>query len=125
MIVIFTSEAIATAIMLFIGCIGCVSGVSGHNPTLTHLSICFGIAVMLPVQVSYLQKGISLKICFFQCFAHISGSHINPSVTLTAVLLGYLPWIYVPVYFIGQFIGAILGYGCIMVCSDIFIAIFV
>lgn len=89
------SEIAATAILVFLGCMGCVSGVGGGVPT--HLQICFtfGLAVMVSVQV----------------FGHISGSHINPLVTVAAVTLGNIPLIQVPIFFVGQFLGALLGFG--------------
>lgn len=39
----------------------------------------------------------------------ISGAHINPAVTIGLASIGELPWADVPVYIIGQFIGAIIG----------------
>ncbi len=39
----------------------------------------------------------------------ISGAHINPAVTIGLASIGRLPWADVPVYIIGQFVGAIIG----------------
>ncbi|WP_284057680.1 MIP/aquaporin family protein [Thermalbibacter longus] len=39
----------------------------------------------------------------------ISGAHINPAVTIGLAAIGELPWADVPLYIIGQFIGAIVG----------------
>jgi len=39
----------------------------------------------------------------------ISGSHINPAVTLGLASIGAFPWSSVPLYILGQFIGAFLG----------------
>lgn len=39
----------------------------------------------------------------------ISGAHINPAVTIGLASIGKLPWSQVPVYIIGQMIGAIIG----------------
>jgi len=39
----------------------------------------------------------------------ISGAHINPAVTIGLALVGKFPWADVPVYILGQLIGAALG----------------
>ena len=39
----------------------------------------------------------------------VSGGHINPAVTLGLALLGRVQKRAVPVYFLGQFVGAFLG----------------
>lgn len=50
-----------------------------------------------------------------QSFGAVSGAHINPVVTLTAAILGHLPLIEVPIYFAGQMIGGLLGFGLLKV----------
>ncbi len=39
----------------------------------------------------------------------ISGAHINPAVTIGLATIGKFPWADVPLYIVGQFIGAFLG----------------
>ncbi|NDJ54246.1 MAG: aquaporin family protein [Chloroflexi bacterium] len=41
--------------------------------------------------------------------ASISGAHINPAVTLGLAVSGAFPWADVPLYFVGQMIGAFIG----------------
>lgn len=41
--------------------------------------------------------------------AAISGAHINPAVTIGLALVGKFPWAEVPIYILGQMIGAMLG----------------
>lgn len=45
---------------------------------------------------------------------HISDCHINPCVTLCALLLGKLPLITAFVYFLAEFTGACVGYRTLM-----------
>jgi glycerol uptake facilitator protein len=39
----------------------------------------------------------------------LSGAHINPAVTIGLAVAGVTPWGEVPIYIVGQFIGAMLG----------------
>lgn len=39
----------------------------------------------------------------------ISGAHINPAVTIALAAVGKFPWADVPLYILGQFIGAFIG----------------
>ncbi|WP_159560740.1 MIP/aquaporin family protein [Streptococcus halichoeri] len=39
----------------------------------------------------------------------ISGAHLNPAVTLALASVGSLPWAQVPIYFLAQMLGAMLG----------------
>uniref|UniRef100_V5I9M7 Aquaporin n=1 Tax=Anoplophora glabripennis TaxID=217634 RepID=V5I9M7_ANOGL len=93
--IVFLSELAATAILVFLGCMGCVTAIAGGSIPHEQISLTFGLAVMVSVQV----------------FGHISGSHINPLVTVAAVTLGNTSLIQLPVYFVGQLIGALLGFG--------------
>lgn len=43
------------------------------------------------------------------CVAAMSGAHLNPAVTIGLALAGKFPWSEVPVYILGQMIGAALG----------------
>lgn len=88
------AEVIGTAILVFIGCMGCV-GSMGVTPPLMQVSMTFGLAVMIAIQ----------------CIGHISGAHINPSVTVAALILGKKSLPMAALYIIAQCLGALMGYG--------------
>lgn len=94
-VVLCASEFGGTAILVFLGCMGCVTGIAGGSIPHEQISLTFGLAVMVAIQV----------------FGHVSGSHINPIVTVAAATLGTIPLIQVPIYFVGQLLGALAGYG--------------
>lgn len=54
---------------------------------------------------------------FFQMFGHISGAHVNPVVTMSALILNEISILQVPVYIIFQLSGSITGYGILQVSS--------
>lgn len=74
LLTLFLAEVIGTGLLLFIGCMGCVEGL-GFIPS--HLTIClnFGLAVMIIINI----------------FGCVSGAHLNPAVTLAAVIYKLLP----------------------------------
>ncbi|KAF5295029.1 hypothetical protein FQR65_LT10582 [Abscondita terminalis] len=97
-VILCASEFFGTAILVFLGCMSCAVGVSGGNVPHVQISLAFGLGVMLAVQT----------------FGHISGSHINPIITIAAAVSKQLAFIEVPIYFVGQFAGAFAGYGLLM-----------
>lgn len=64
------SETIATAMLLFFGCMGCVELENGPKPNHLTIVLGFGLVVMLIVNI----------------FGMISGAHLNPAVTLAAYI---------------------------------------
>lgn len=94
------AEIIGTAILLFIGCMGCV-GSMGFKPPLLQLSLAFGFAVMIAIQ----------------CVGHISGAHINPSITLASLILGKISLPMSIIYMISQCAGGLVGYGLLKVIT--------
>ncbi|KRT82125.1 hypothetical protein AMK59_4240, partial [Oryctes borbonicus] len=48
---------------------------------------------------------------------HISGAHLNPAVTIAAIIMRKIDWLLVPFYFVSQLIGALVGYGLIMIVT--------
>ena len=55
-----------------------------------------------------LVNGIAL-VALVATFAHISGAHFNPAVTVALAVVRKFPWSYVPSYVLAQFAGAILA----------------
>lgn len=60
-------------------------------------------------------KNFPFDFLFSQCIGHISQAHINPAITVGAVVLGKKTIPEGLVYIISQLIGAILGYGMLKV----------
>lgn len=52
--------------------------------------------------------GFAVLIAVY-AFGHVSGAHINPTVTMGLAVVGKLPWRAVPAYIFAQFAGAILA----------------
>ncbi|XP_059607954.1 aquaporin-like [Phlebotomus argentipes] len=90
----FAAEVAGTAILLFVGCASCVTGLDvDPPPMLTPLSFGFIVTAIITI------------------FGHISGAHLNPSVTILALILRMIsPWMAL-FYVIAQVVGAIVGYG--------------
>lgn len=50
---IFLAELLGTALLVYLGCMGCVSGL-GNEPSHIQITLNFGLAVMICIQVSCL-----------------------------------------------------------------------
>ncbi|HJV47443.1 MAG TPA: MIP/aquaporin family protein [Bacillota bacterium] len=93
----FLGEMVGTMIlMILIG--GVVAGVllnksKAQNSGWIVITLGAGLAVTIAI---YIAGGIS-------------GAHLNPAVTLGLAVIGLFPWTMVPIYVLGQMIGAILG----------------
>lgn len=90
---VFLAEFMGTGILVFLGCMGCVH-ISESQPHL-NIALNFGLAVMLIVNI----------------FGQISGAHLNPAVTVAAVLYKMTPITMVPIYVTAQLLGGFLGFG--------------
>ncbi|KOC59814.1 Aquaporin AQPAe.a [Habropoda laboriosa] len=94
----FIAEIVGTGVLLFVGCMGSL-GTMGHTPPPPlQASIAFGMTVNLLIMM----------------LGHISGAHMNPAVTIGAVIFGIKTIPTGIVYVIAQFIGATVGYGMLM-----------
>lgn len=90
------AEVIGTFLLVFVGA-GTVVAVGLTFPdaasNVTAISIAFGLAVLIAVYA----------------FGHVSGAHINPTVTIALAAVRRFPWRAVPAYLVAQFAGAILA----------------
>lgn len=68
-VAMFLAELIGTAMLMFLGCMGCLTW-NGQPPSAFQSSMTFGMVVMLIIQT----------------FGCVSGAHLNPVVTLAAVV---------------------------------------
>ncbi|KAJ8676082.1 hypothetical protein QAD02_011868 [Eretmocerus hayati] len=101
----FVAEVVATASLIFIGCMGCIGTMGPAIPPPLQTSITFGMAVNLLIMT----------------YGHLSGAHMNPAVTLGAVMIGLKSIPTGFVYVIAQFIGAVIGYGLIKVVTPVYL----
>ncbi|XP_031829541.1 aquaporin AQPcic-like [Nomia melanderi] len=96
------AELVGTAILVFIGCTGCI-GSLGVLPSVLQLSLTFGLAVLIAIQ----------------CVGHISGAHINPCISVAAMILGTKSLPMTVVYIVSQCIGALVGYGLLRLITPV------
>ncbi|KAL0280365.1 UNVERIFIED_CONTAM: hypothetical protein PYX00_001677 [Menopon gallinae] len=81
-----------TAVLLFVGCLGCLGSVPYQA------SVSFGMGLITAIQI----------------FGHISGGHFNPAVTLSAVIFNMLSVPVAIIYVLAQLVGAIAGHSLAM-----------
>jgi glycerol uptake facilitator protein len=96
----FLSEIIGTALVIMLGN-GVVANVvldktKGNNSGWIVITFGWAIGVFVGVYV-----------------ATVSGSHLNPAVTIALAALGKFAWINVPLYIVAQLLGAMLGAGLV------------
>ena len=91
------AEAIGTALLLA-AVVG--SGIMGERLAQGNMA--------LALLANSLATGFAL-IALITAFAHRSGAHFNPVVTLALALRAGFPWRQVPAYLVAQFVGALLG----------------
>jgi len=91
----FFAEFLGTLVLIVIGDGSVAQMVVTDNKLASYLSVNFGFAMAIAFGV-YVSGGVS-------------GGHINPAVTLVMAVIGRLKWIQVPVYMLGQYLGAFFG----------------
>ncbi|XP_060864973.1 aquaporin-like isoform X1 [Metopolophium dirhodum] len=101
LVTIFLAELFGTAFLMFFGCMGLVPKYPGGELGQYSGAIAFAGIVAVTIVI----------------IGHISNCHINPCVTLCALLLGKLPILTAIVYFLAEFLGAMIGYGVLVVIS--------
>src|SRR5262245_18184789 len=92
-----TAEAVGTA-MLLAAVVG--SGIMGERLA--------GGNVAIALLANTIATGAAL-VSLILTLGPISGAHFNPAVTLADASLGGLPWREVPIYVVGQIVGAFAG----------------
>ncbi|XP_016947348.1 aquaporin isoform X1 [Drosophila biarmipes] len=91
---IVLAEMIATAMLMFLGCMGCV-----QNSVFTNSNF-----------QSAVNFGFVVLICI-QCFGCVCGAHLNPAVTLATYVYNMISLPMALAYFVAQMVGAFIGYG--------------
>ncbi|XP_026496860.1 aquaporin-like [Vanessa tameamea] len=99
---IMISEFVSTFLLLFLGCMTCIP-IDGQTIQPMYSPIGFGLVVLFNITT----------------FGHISGAHMNPAVTLSAILWGTMSIPLGIMYVIAQCGGAIVGYGLLLSVSPI------
>jgi len=95
------TEALGTGVLVFGGAGTAIFATGGFND---------GLSVgILGVSLAF---GLSL-LCMAYLIGHISGCHINPAVTIGMITAGKISAAKSAPYFIGQFVGGIIGAGLI------------
>lgn len=93
----FFGELFATAVLVYIGCMGCTNSSTILNSAFQS-SFTFGLAVLIAIQ----------------CFGCVSGAHMNPAVTLASLVYGQTTWLTAIYYFVAQLLGGLIGYGLLV-----------
>ncbi|XP_070496734.1 aquaporin-like [Chironomus tepperi] len=101
---IFIAETIGTGILLFINCLGCVDNLENYKPSIISASFVAGIALMVSIN----------------SFATISGAHVNPAVTLGALIFGMISCADAILFVISQLLGSVFGHAVVrfLISSD-------
>ncbi|XP_076237347.1 aquaporin AQPAe.a [Calliopsis andreniformis] len=97
------AEVLGTAILLFVGCMGSLGTMGPSPPSQLQASIAFGMTVNLLIMM----------------LGHISGAHLNPAVTIGAIIVGVRSIPTGVLFIVGQFLGAIIGYKTLMLITPL------
>jgi MIP family channel proteins len=93
------AELVGTFILIFTGCAVATAAILQRSTAgpLSYDSLAVALAFGLALTVVVAAIG------------HVSGAHVNPSVTLALAATNKFPWQFVPIYVGAQLVGAILG----------------
>ncbi len=87
---VFVAEFVGTFALVFVGS---AAGIYGQTLGLLGIALAHGLTLM----------------AFLYMYGNISGTHINPAVTLGLALNGNVKWIDALVYWVAQFAGGVLA----------------
>lgn len=87
---VFLAEFIGTFALVFIG-----AGAGVANSSIVGIALAHGLILMV----------------FVYAYGHISGTHVNPAVSLGLAIQGAIKWSELPVYWVAQFLGGVSGAG--------------
>ena len=91
---VFVAEFIGTFALVFVGAAAAVySGITSLGMGVLGVALAHGLTVM----------------AFVYIYGDVSGTHINPAVTLGLVLNGTVKWLEALVYWVAQFAGAVVA----------------
>ena len=97
----FAAEALGTFLLVFIG--GGAATVAALLPHNRHY---------IPTTAELLLVALAHGVVLFaivMVVGRVSGAHVNPAVTIGLASTGQFEWIDVPLYLLGQFLGAAVG----------------
>lgn len=92
-VTIALSEYLGTTFLVFLSCMGACFGMQGAGISSMHTSFTAGLAVAAVIQT----------------FGHLSGAHVNPAVSLNALIVNQITLLHLPSYIIPQLLGSISG----------------
>lgn len=95
------AEFLCTTFLVLLGCMSCVPFDGSDTKPPIYGALGFGFAVLINIQA----------------FGHISGAHMNPSVTLAAVLWGKISLPLGMAYVLAQCLGSMFGFGILIQVS--------
>ncbi len=87
---VFLAELIGTFALVFVGA---AAGIYGQSVGLLGIALAHGLTLA----------------AFMYVFGHVSGGHMNPAVTFGLALNGTVKWLEALVYWVAQFVGAVLA----------------
>ncbi|KAI5698864.1 hypothetical protein M8J75_012874 [Diaphorina citri] len=94
-------EVLGTSMLMFFGCMSLVQGFSQAPIPSMQPGLMFGFVV-------------STVICIF---GHISGAHLNPSVSVSAFLLEMITMVELVLYVCSQVLGCLIGVGLVNIIT--------
>ncbi|XP_054271013.1 aquaporin AQPAe.a-like [Macrosteles quadrilineatus] len=97
------AETLGTAVFVGLGCSGVIANIPGTESWVNHLTIVLGFASAIALVVTV--------------FGHISGCHVNPAISLAAVIMEVISIPKFLLYSVCQCVGACLGVAAVKVIS--------